>query len=146
MREAEGLIKTLDSLGAEDPRWTSALQQIKSSLEGHIRKEEDEIFPRVDAVWDRARLERAGEEMQAMKTGAGATGQSPQPVASERVTAANSRGERQERPGGMSAAGERLTEMVEDGLNYARRQPGTALLAAAGAGMLLGLLMKSARR
>ncbi|HET9853820.1 MAG TPA: hypothetical protein VFR53_02100, partial [Methylomirabilota bacterium] len=51
------------SLDPEDERWLVTLRQIKSALENHIRQEEQDIFPRVGRIWDRARLEEAGRQM-----------------------------------------------------------------------------------
>ncbi len=41
--------------------------QIKTALENHIRQEEQDIFPRIGQIWDRARLEEAGREMRQSK-------------------------------------------------------------------------------
>ena len=38
-----------------------------TSLEDHIREEEQDIFPRISKAWDETKLEQAGTEMQEMK-------------------------------------------------------------------------------
>ncbi|HSE06529.1 MAG TPA: hemerythrin domain-containing protein [Methylomirabilota bacterium] len=63
VHEVEGLIEETESLDPEDERWLVTLRQIKSALENHIRQEEQDIFPRVGRIWDRARLEEAGRQM-----------------------------------------------------------------------------------
>jgi hemerythrin-like domain-containing protein len=65
--EVEGLIEKTERLDPQDDRWLATIQQIHSALENHIHQEEGEIFPRISKVWDQARLEKAGEEMNGMK-------------------------------------------------------------------------------
>lgn len=68
VHEVEGLIKETAGLDPEDGRWLATVRQIQSALENHIRQEEQDIFPRIARIWDRARLEEAGREMQESKT------------------------------------------------------------------------------
>jgi iron-sulfur cluster repair protein YtfE (RIC family) len=65
--EAEAVIQETDELNPEEPRWMSRIKKIHSSLENHIREEEEEIFPRISGVWDDRRLAQAGREMSEMK-------------------------------------------------------------------------------
>ena len=67
MYEVEGLIKETEGLDPEDARWLATVRQIKSALENHIRQEEQDIFPRIGRIWDRARLDEAGREMSQSK-------------------------------------------------------------------------------
>ena len=43
------------------------LEEIVQTLEEHIEEEEGEIWPRIQQVWDQAKLERAGEQMERLK-------------------------------------------------------------------------------
>jgi hemerythrin-like domain-containing protein len=40
---------------------------VHASLEGHIREEEQDIFPRISKVWDEKQLKQAGTELKEMK-------------------------------------------------------------------------------
>ncbi|HYB71111.1 MAG TPA: hemerythrin domain-containing protein [Candidatus Bathyarchaeia archaeon] len=62
----EGLIQQTQGLDPKDERWLAAVLQIRTALERHIAEEEQDAFPRVGRVWDRARLEQAGEQMSEM--------------------------------------------------------------------------------
>jgi len=141
VRAVGSLMQTLDSLGADDPRWGTTLRAVKASLESHIRKEEDEIFPRVHTIWDQQRLEQAACEMDAMKSARATDRQSEGGVITAGRSARGDQGGR-----GYASAGGRLTDLFDGGLDYARQQPAAALLAAAGAGMLLGMLIVVGRR
>ena len=68
VHKIEGLIKSMDGLLAEDPRWLNTVRDIHVSLASHIREEEDDIFPRISKVWGETRLKRAGTEMEEMKS------------------------------------------------------------------------------
>ncbi|MGH7384567.1 MAG: hemerythrin domain-containing protein [Candidatus Rokuibacteriota bacterium] len=63
VHEVEGLLKETQRLDPEDERWLATVRQIKTALENHIRQEEQDIFPRIGRIWDRAQLEAAGREM-----------------------------------------------------------------------------------
>lgn len=64
VREAESLIAKISGASPSDPRWMDTLHQLKSALEQHIQKEEGEIWPRARNVWDAARLDQAGRQME----------------------------------------------------------------------------------
>jgi hypothetical protein len=64
---AEGLIKKIDHLDPSDPMWLATVKQLKHTLEQHIHREEQDIWPRIERVWDARRLEEAGRQMAAMK-------------------------------------------------------------------------------
>jgi hypothetical protein len=67
---AERLIDRIDRLGPSDPMWLATVKQLKHTLEQHIRREEQEIWPRIERVWDARRLEEAGRQMAAMQMAA----------------------------------------------------------------------------
>ncbi|HEY7435200.1 MAG TPA: hemerythrin domain-containing protein [Methylomirabilota bacterium] len=68
VHEVEGLLKEVAGLDPEDGRWLVTVRQIQAALENHIRQEEQDVFPRIGEIWDRARLEEAGREMSESKT------------------------------------------------------------------------------
>jgi iron-sulfur cluster repair protein YtfE (RIC family) len=65
--KVEGLIKELAKLDPEDASWLTKLKAVHTSLENHIREEEQDIFPRISKAWDQTKLEHAGAKMQEMK-------------------------------------------------------------------------------
>ena len=67
VHEVETLSKDTEGLDPEDEGWLATVRQIKSALENHIRQEEGDIFPRIGQIWDRARLDEAGQEMSQSK-------------------------------------------------------------------------------
>ncbi len=67
VQEAEGLIREIDGLDAADHEWLATVKKLRGALEQHIRTEEQEIWPRIEQVWDPSRLEEAGRQMAAMK-------------------------------------------------------------------------------
>jgi hemerythrin-like domain-containing protein len=68
VEDVESLIEEIGRLDPEADAWLEKVEEVHSSLETHISEEEGDIFPRIAAVWDEARLERAGTEMSAMKS------------------------------------------------------------------------------
>ena len=67
VEEAEGLIKSIDRLDPATDEWLQTVKKLHGALEQHIRKEEGEIWPKIEQVWDASRLEEAGRKMEAMK-------------------------------------------------------------------------------
>ena len=65
--QVDGLIEELGELEPEDASWLTKLKAVHTSLENHIREEEQDIFPRISKAWDATKLEHAGKEMQEMK-------------------------------------------------------------------------------
>jgi iron-sulfur cluster repair protein YtfE (RIC family) len=65
--KVESLIKGIEGLDPEDARWLTKIEAVHASLEGHIREEEQDIFPRISKVWDENKLREAGTEMKGMK-------------------------------------------------------------------------------
>ncbi len=43
------------------------LDAIRLTLEHHIQEEEGDIWPRIEHVWDAAKLEHAGQQMENLK-------------------------------------------------------------------------------
>ncbi|HEY7139133.1 MAG TPA: hemerythrin domain-containing protein [Methylomirabilota bacterium] len=69
VQEAESLIKEIDRLDASQDRWLATVKKLHGALEQHIKKEEQEFWPKIEQVWDAGRLEEAGRKMAAMKQG-----------------------------------------------------------------------------
>jgi hemerythrin-like domain-containing protein len=67
VQEAEGLIKEIDRLDPAEDKWLATVKKLRGALEQHIRKEEQEIWPKIEQVWDMDRLEEAGRKLAAMK-------------------------------------------------------------------------------
>jgi len=67
VQQAEGLIKEIDRLDPTDSKWLVTVKKLHGALEQHIRKEEQEIWPKIEQAWDASRLEEAGRQMEAMK-------------------------------------------------------------------------------
>lgn len=65
--KVDGLIEDMSELDPEHASWLTKLKAVHASLESHIRKEEQDIFPRISKVWDETKLEQAGTEMKEMK-------------------------------------------------------------------------------
>src|SRR6185503_17272042 len=55
--QVDGLIQELAKLEPEDTSWLTKLKAVKTSLESHIRQEEQDIFPRISKAWDKTKLE-----------------------------------------------------------------------------------------
>jgi len=69
--EAEQLIGTITRRSPQESAWLQDVTRLRDALEEHIQEEEDDIWPEIEKVWDRAQLEDAGKKMEAMKTKGG---------------------------------------------------------------------------
>ncbi|HWP73153.1 MAG TPA: hemerythrin domain-containing protein [Methylomirabilota bacterium] len=67
VERVEGLVGQLENLDPAEAAWIAKVRAIGTSLEKHIREEEQDIFPRIGKVWDRKQLAEAGAEMKEMK-------------------------------------------------------------------------------
>ena len=68
VQKVEATIREIEGLDPEDDRWLAKIKEVKSSLEHHIREEEDDVFPKLSREWDRTRLDRVGAQMEEMHT------------------------------------------------------------------------------
>ncbi len=66
VEQVNALIAQADNLSPSDDRWLPQIRQIRDTLARHIDEEETMIFPRIQQVWGRDRLEQAGQQMQQM--------------------------------------------------------------------------------
>jgi hypothetical protein len=71
--EAERLIKKIDHLDPSDSQWLPTVKDLHSALEQHIRKEEGQIWPKIEQRWSTTRLEEAGRRIEASKQAESAT-------------------------------------------------------------------------
>jgi hypothetical protein len=60
-------VEKVKDLEPESQEWLTKVNEVHTSLRTHIQEEEGTIFPRLPGVWDAARLERAGRELEEMK-------------------------------------------------------------------------------
>ena len=65
--KAEELIGQIDQLDPASDDWMDKVATLQEALEHHIQEEEGDIWPRIQQVWDAAKLERAGQEMESLK-------------------------------------------------------------------------------
>jgi hemerythrin-like domain-containing protein len=65
--QAEAIIQDISRLNPTDAQWLAKLTTLRGTLEKHIQEEEQTIWPRIQQVWDRARLEQAGQELERLK-------------------------------------------------------------------------------
>ncbi|HVF07577.1 MAG TPA: hemerythrin domain-containing protein [Actinomycetota bacterium] len=57
----------LEDVETSDETWMAKFSVMKENLEHHITEEEDEMFPKVEQVFDDEELEALGNRMQARK-------------------------------------------------------------------------------
>jgi hemerythrin-like domain-containing protein len=65
--EAEALIEEISALEPSDEEWLDKVLELQEALEHHIEEEEGEIWPKIQKVWDRTKLEQAGAQMETLK-------------------------------------------------------------------------------
>ncbi len=66
--ELESLIDEIGALDPADEDWLDKVDELQDMLEHHIDEEEEDIWPAIQKVWDRTKLEQAGTQMQSLKT------------------------------------------------------------------------------
>ena len=68
--EAERMIGEIGRLEPSEDRWLSMVRELRMTLEKHIQTEEGEIWPRIERMWSRDKLDHAGMQIeQAKKSG-----------------------------------------------------------------------------
>lgn len=65
--ELESMIQDIDELEPSEPQWMEKVKELQQTLEHHIEEEEGDIWPRIQQLWDRAKLTQAGDQMATMK-------------------------------------------------------------------------------
>ncbi|MDQ6675133.1 MAG: hemerythrin domain-containing protein [Chloroflexota bacterium] len=63
-------IQAAGQLEPATPAWRATIGTIMDALNKHVMDEEGQIFGRIEQVWDSARLEQAGQQMEKMKDSA----------------------------------------------------------------------------
>jgi Hemerythrin HHE cation binding domain len=71
VQEAEQLIAAITRRSPQDNEWLREVKRLHTALEEHIQEEEQDIWPKIEKVWDRAHLEDAGKKMEGMKAKGG---------------------------------------------------------------------------
>ncbi len=70
VREADAVMKQIDALDPSDHAWLTQVHALRTTLEGHIQHEEDDIWPRIRQAWGQPKLDEAGRAVAAAKTAA----------------------------------------------------------------------------
>jgi hemerythrin superfamily protein len=65
--QVEQLLLEIEDLATEDTDFTSQLAQLEKTVEHHVAEEEEEMFPKVREIFDKAALERIGKELESAK-------------------------------------------------------------------------------
>ena len=65
--QVEQLLLEIEDLATEDTDFTSQLAQLEKTVEHHVAEEEEEMFPKVREIFDKAALERLGKELESAK-------------------------------------------------------------------------------
>ena len=68
VEQVESLLQELAELDPADDAWLEKLEDVHETLENHIEEEEGTIWPKIQQAWDQAKLERAGAQMETLKT------------------------------------------------------------------------------
>ena len=105
--ELDQKIHKLHELDATDAEWLAQLRDIKDALMDHVREEEEEILPQIQQIWDRNKLEMAGNQMVAAKREAMENPHHYATMMSQATTQSS---------GGMSGAVGRMVENVKDAI------------------------------
>ncbi len=61
------LIAEVSELKPSDETWSPKIKVLQENTEHHIEEEEGELFPKVRKIWDTAKREQVGRQMQEMK-------------------------------------------------------------------------------
>jgi iron-sulfur cluster repair protein YtfE (RIC family) len=65
--ELEGLIEDIGEFDPTTDQWMERVEELQETLEHHIQEEEGDIWPRIQKAWDQSKLEKAGQQMEALK-------------------------------------------------------------------------------
>ena len=61
------LIEEISALKPSDEEWQPKIKVLQENTEHHIEEEEGELFPKVRKIWDTAKREQVGRQMEEMK-------------------------------------------------------------------------------
>lgn len=62
----ESLIQEINGLDPAGDEWMEKIEDAEGMLAHHIDEEEGTIWPEIQQVWDRSKLEQAGKQMEAL--------------------------------------------------------------------------------
>ncbi len=65
--EIKQMLHEIRSLSAEDDQWSEMINELKMTVQHHVRQEEDQIFPAARAKLDEAQINELGRRIQKMK-------------------------------------------------------------------------------
>ena len=65
--QLEGKIQKLLQTDAADDDWLDKLHDVRDTLMDHVQEEEQDILPQIGQIWDRNKLDMAGQQMAAAK-------------------------------------------------------------------------------
>jgi len=71
------LQEEISALDPSDETWHPKVKVLQENTEHHIEEEEGELFPKVRKIWDTAKREQVGRQMQEMKDRAKKADQEP---------------------------------------------------------------------
>jgi len=66
--EVDDLLKEMSGTDVGSEEFQDLLQQLKESINHHVKEEENELFPKSEKVLGAEKLEQMGDEMEKMKT------------------------------------------------------------------------------
>jgi iron-sulfur cluster repair protein YtfE (RIC family) len=70
VKEADATMDRLDHVDPAEDAWLSQLTALHATLDGHIRHEEEDIWPRIRKAWGTDKLEQAGRAIRGAKAAA----------------------------------------------------------------------------
>ena len=65
--QVEQLLLEIEDLATEDTDFTPQLAELEETVEHHVAEEEEEMFPKVREIFDKAALEQLGKELASAK-------------------------------------------------------------------------------
>lgn len=65
--QVEQLLLEIEDLATEDTDFNSQLAELEDAVEHHVAEEEEDMFPKVREIFDKAGLERLGKELESAK-------------------------------------------------------------------------------
>lgn len=76
-QQVQQVNRLISEIGRADPKdnhFVDLVRQLREALTRHIEMEENEFWPRIRQVWGSDKLEQAGRQVQAARSGASASG------------------------------------------------------------------------
>jgi hemerythrin superfamily protein len=65
--QVEQLLLEIEDLATEDTDFTPQLTELEETVEHHVAEEEEEMFPKIREIFDKAALEQLGKELASAK-------------------------------------------------------------------------------